>query len=330
MDLFQIQKKHNMAIYTSDHIGKWYWLRYGNNIVLAEQFSTEISRAVSNKQLIQGDAGVHVMSVNGKTMTSQLSSDVLMQIPQGNFRSNNPVPSVVTPPYNPGYKDVMDLLIDDFNFIKASLYNADYWLRLFQSTGKRYYLELANMYDSKYWYASPRNLLTSASIQISDTVRCSLNYNAYYDQIFDPIAFADAFPNNYDFLARVAKNYDCRFYVTQDLNNQGSDQILKILSGSININVNYSKIYLANLESEYPLYSPQGYEVSGSITVPARSWNQLRDLYNSKVVSYTNFSLLVGNRYLRLGQALIEDKMNLSMGDNLMTAEISFKGYGRL
>jgi hypothetical protein len=89
-------------------------------------------------------------------------------------------------------------------------------------------------------------------------------------------------------------------------------------------------MYLAGTESEYPIYSPQGYEVSGSITIPARSWNQLRDLFNSKVVTYTNFSLLVGTRYLRLGQAVIEDKMNLTMGDNLMTAEISFKGYGRL
>jgi hypothetical protein len=89
-------------------------------------------------------------------------------------------------------------------------------------------------------------------------------------------------------------------------------------------------MYLANTESEYPLYSPQGYEVSGSITVPAKEWNFFRNLYNSKVVSYTNFSLLVGSRYLRLGQALIEDKINLSMGDNMMTAEISFKGYARL
>lgn len=298
---FQIQKNYNMAIYTSDHIGKWYWLKYGNNIVLSEQFSTEISRAVSNKQLIQGDAGVHVMSVNGKTMTSSLSSDVLIQIPQPKYNLNNGAPSVVKPPYNPGYKDVLDLLIDDFALIRANLYNPD------------------------YWYMRPKNLLTSASIQISDTVRCSLNYNAYYDQIFELIQFADAFPANYDFLARVAKNYDCRFYATD-----GNDQILKVLSGSINININYSKIYLANLESEYPLYSPQGYEVSGTITVPARNWNLLRDLYNSKVVTFTNFSLLVGTRYLRLGQAVIEDKMSLNMGDNLMTAEISFKGYGRL
>jgi hypothetical protein len=290
-----------MAIYTSDHIGKWYWLKYDNNIVLAEEFTSEISRAVSNKQLIQGDAGVHVMSVNGKTMTSTLSSDVLIEIPQAKYNLNNSVPSVITPPYNPGYKDVLDLLIDDFALIRANLYNPN------------------------FWFMRPKNLLTSASLQIGSTIRCSLNYNAYYDQIFELIQFADVFPSNYDFLARVAKNYDCRFYATNE-----NDQILKVLSGSINITVNYSKMYLAGTESEYPIYSPQGYEVSGSITIPARSWNQLRDLFNSKVVTFTNFSLLVGTRYLRLGQAVIEDKMNLTMGDNLMTAEISFKGYGRL
>ena len=301
LDLFQTQKNYNMAIYTSDHIGKWYWLRYDNNIVLAEEFSTELSRAVSNKQLIQGDAGVHVMSVNGKTMTSTLSSDVLIEIPQAKYNLNNSVPSVITPPYNPGYKDVLDLLIDDFALIRANLYNPN------------------------FWFMRPKNLLTSASLQIGSTIRCTLNYNAYYDQIFELIQFADAFPSNYDFLARVAKNYDCRFYATNE-----NDQILKVLSGSININISYSKMYLAGIESEYPIYSPQGYEVSGSITVPARNWNLFRDLFNSKVVTFTNFSLLVGTRYLRLGQAVIEDKMNLTMGDNLMTAEISFKGYGRL
>lgn len=289
-----------MAIYTSEHIGKWYWLKYDNNIVLAEEFTTELSRNVSSKRLIQGDAGVHVMSVNGKTMTSTISSDVLIEVPQPKYNLDGPVPNVVIPPYNPGYKDVFDLLITDFALIRANLYNPD------------------------YWYMRPKNLLTSATLQISNSIRCTLNYNAYYDQIFELIQFADIFPANFDFLARVAKNYDCRFYVSEN------DQILKVLSGSININVNYTKIYLAGTESEYPIYSPQGYEVSGSITVPARNWNLLRDLYNSKVVTYSNFSLLIGTRYLRLGQAVIEDKMNVTMNDNLMTAEISFKGYGRL
>jgi hypothetical protein len=325
LDSFQTQKNYNMAIYTSDHIGKWYWLRYDNNVILAEEFTTELTRAVSDKQLIQGDAGVHVMSVNGKTMTSTLSSDVLIEIPQGRYNINNSVPSVITPPFNPAYRDVLDLLIDDFTFIKTSLYNPDYWLRLSRNTGNRTFRNTANMYDEKFWYTNPRNLLSSASIQIGNTVRCTLNYNAYYDQIFNIIEFVDAFPQSSDFLARVAKNYDCRFYATLD-----SDQYLRILSASININIRYAKMYLANTESEYPLYSPQGYEVSGSITVPAKEWNFFRNLYNSKVVSYTNFSLLVGSRYLRLGQALIEDKINLSMGDNMMTAEISFKGFARL
>ena len=301
LDLCQIQKNYNMAIYTSEHIGKWYWLKYGSNIILAEQFTSELSRNVTSKKLIQGDAGVHVMSVNGKTMTSTLSSDVLIEIPQPKYNLNGNVPSVVTPPYNPGYKDVLDLLIEDFALVRANLYNPD------------------------FWFMRPKNLLTSASLQIGNTIRCSLTYNAYYDQLLEFIQFADVFPQNYDFLARVAKNYDCRFYATNV-----NDSYLKVLSGNINININYSKMYLANTESEYPIYSPQGYEVSGTITVPARSWNLLRDLYNSKVVTYTNFSLLVGTRYLRLGQAVIEDKMSLSMGDNLMTAEISFKGYGRL
>ena len=301
LDLSLIQNNYNMAIYTSDHIGKWYWLKYDNNIVLAEEFTSELSRSVSNKKLIQGDAGVHVMSVNGKTMTSTISSDVLIEIPQPKSLINGPVPSVVIPPYNPGYKDVLDLLIDDFALIRANLYNPD------------------------FWFMRPKNLLKSASLQIGNTVRCTLNYNAYYDQLFELIQFADYFPQNYDFLARVAKNYDCRFYATD-----GYDHLLKVLSGSININIDYSKMYLAGTESEYPIYSPQSYEVSGTITVPARNWNLLRDLFNSKVVTYTNFSLLIGTRYLRLGQAVIEDRINLTMNDNLLTAEISFKGYGRL
>ena len=313
-----------MAIYTSDHIGKWYWLKYNNNVVLVEEFTSELTRDVNNKQLIQGDAGVHVMSVNGKTLSSTLSSDILIQIPQNQNLSNNPVPKIVTPPFNPAYRDILDLLIDDFTYIKTSLYNPDYWLRLFKNTGNSRYKDNAYTYDEKYWYTNPKNLLTSASIQIGNTVRCTLNYNAYYDQMFS-IDFVNAFPQNSDFLARVAKNYDCRFYATLN-----SDQYLRILSASININIRYTKMYLANTQSEYPLYSPQGYEVSGSITVPAKTWNLYRDLFNSKVVSYTNFSLLIGSRYLRLGQTLIEDKINFNMGDGMMTAEISFKGYARL
>ncbi len=288
-----------MAIYTSNHIGKWHWLKYDNNIVLVEEFTSNSARAVQPKSLIQGDAGVNVMSYNGLTQTCSLSSDVLLQIPQGKISFNSSVPSVVIPPFNPGYRDVFDLLITDFGIIKSNLFNQS--------------------------FIQPRNLLTSASIQIGNTIRCSLNYNCYFDQLFQQIEFAEYFPQNFDFLARTAKNYDCRFYATE-----GNDQMLRVLSGSININVTYAKVYLLNLESDYPLYSPEAYEVSGTITVPTKNWYEMRDLFDSKLVSNVNISLLIGNRYLRLGQTVIEDSLNLTMNDNLMTAEISFKGYARI
>ena len=299
MDLFQIQKNYNMAIYTSNHIGKWHWLKYDNNIVLVEEFTSNSARAVQAKSLIQGDAGVNVMSDNGVTQTCTLSSDVLLQIPQARFSLNSRVPTVVTPPFNPGYRDIFDLLISDFGIVKSNLFNQT--------------------------FIQPRNLLTSASIQIGNSIRCTLNYNCYFDQLFQQIEFAEYFPQNFDFLARTAKNYDCRFYATE-----GNDQMLKVLSGSININVTYAKVFLLNLESDYPLYSPQAYEVSGTITVPTKNWYEMRDLFDSKIVSNINISLLVGNRYLRLGQTVIEDSLNLTMNDNLMTAEISFKGYARI
>lgn len=299
MDSFQTQKNYNMAIYTSNHIGKWHWLKYDNNIVLVEEFTSNSARAVQAKSLIQGDAGVNVMSYNGLTQTCSLSSDVLLQIPQGKSSFNSQVPSVVIPPFNPGYRDVFDLLITDFAIIKSNLFSQT--------------------------FIQPRNLLTSASIQIGNSIRCSLNYNCYFDQLFQQIEFAEYFPQNFDFLARTAKNYDCRFYATE-----GNDQMLRVLSGSININITYAKVYLLNLESDYPMYSPEAYEVTGNIIVPTKNWYEIRDLFNSKLVSNVNISLLIGNRYLRLGQTVIEDSLNLIMNDNMMTAEISFKGYARL
>ena len=160
-----------------------------------------------------GDAGVHVMGVNGKTMTSSLSSDVLIEIPQQNSTIDGPNPTVVTPPFNQGFRDLFDLLINDFDLLKKNLYNPS------------------------FWYMSPRNLLTRANIQIGNTIRCTLNYNCYFNQLFNKIDFANAFPSNYDFLAHVAKNYACRFYVSSENFNNGFDNYLRMLSGSIDINV---------------------------------------------------------------------------------------------
>lgn len=303
-----------MAIYTSNHIGKWHWLKYDGYVVLAEQFTSQIQREIQPKKLIMGDGGTHVMGFNGIENTVSISSDILLRnSSRDTYKQNNINDGKIHISEAPMqssylYRDSFDLLITDFDKIKAFIIFFDPYNNRTYPTG-----------------LSSRNLLTSASINISNNVRCSLNYNCSFDQ-FVNIQFADYFPPNYDFLARTARNYDCKFFVTDD-----PTTTYKVLSADININVNYSKIYLANQESEYPLYSPNGYDVSGSIKTPAKNWYDLKFFFDStNGPKKVNFSLLVGNRYLRLGQILVEDSIEFSMSEGIMTATINFKGYARL
>jgi hypothetical protein len=261
-----------------------------------------------------GDGGTHVMGFNGIENTVNISSEILLR---NSFRDTFKYPNIndsklhiSEAPMQSTYlfRDPFDLLITDFDKVKAFIFLFNPYNNVTYPTG-----------------LSSRNLLTSASINISNNVRCNLNYNCLYNQ-FVLIQYADYFPPNYDFIARTAKNYDCKFFVTDD-----PTTTYKVLSADININVNYSKIYILNQESEYPLYGPNGYDVSGSIKTPAKNWYELQYIFdNTNAPKTTNFSLLVGNRYLRLGQVLVEDKIEFSMSEGLMTATISFKGYARL
>lgn len=303
-----------MAIYTSNHIGKWHWLKYDGYVVLAEEFSSQIQRDIQPKKLIMGDGGTHVMGFNGIENTVSISSDILLRNSyRDSFKKNNINDGKIHISEAPMqssylYRDPFDLLITDFDKIKAFIISF-------------------NPYNNRTYPAglNSKNLLTSATLNITNNVRCSLNYNCAFEQ-FVTIQFADYFPPNYDFLARTAKNYDCKFFVTDD-----PTTTYKVLSADISISVNYSKIYIANQESEYPLYSPNGYDVSGSIKTPAKNWYDLKYFFDStNGAKKVNFSLLVGNRYLRLGQILVEDRIDFSMSEGIMTATISFKGFARL
>jgi hypothetical protein len=265
-----------------------------------------------------GDGGTHVISHNGIENTVSLQSSVLLRNSlRDSFKgpnNNDGQLHIVEAPMQSSYlyRDVFDLLITDFERIRAFIITFNPYNNRTYGTG-----------------IGSRNLLTSASINISNGVTCSLNYNCLFDQ-FVEIQFADVFPTNYDFLARTAKNYDCKFFVTDDPTTS-----YKILSADINISVNYSKIYLINQESEYPLYGPETYDVSGTLKIPAQNWYAIRNFFNATnnrqmIAKKVNFSILVGTRYLRLGQVLVEDKVEFSMSDGLMTATISFKGFARL
>lgn len=288
-------------IYTSDYVGKWYWLKYDDKILLVENMSSELERATNAQKLIQGDSGTHVISNNGKTWTTTMSAPALLEVVTPKQTINSPKVTRVAAPFSSYYMDAFDLLINDFNLLRRFLFNGGASL-------------------------SPKHLLSSASITIENDVRMQLTYNSSYDQKFQEIRYINADPPvSLDFLARAAKNYDCRFNVT------ANDAALtyKILSGSINITVSHSKMFLANLESEYPIYSPQGYQISGSFKIPANNWDDLLNVFENNDVTLSNFSIVIGTRYLRLGQASMQSSIKFN-NEAFRTAEINFVGYARI
>ena len=288
-------------IYTSDYVGKWYWLKYDDKILLVENMSSELERATNAQKLIQGDSGTHVISNNGKTWTTTMSAPALLEVVTPKQTINSPKVTRVAAPFSSYYMDAFDLLINDFNLLRRFLFNGGASL-------------------------SPKHLLSSASITIENDVRMQLTYNSSYDQKFQEIRYINADPPvSLDFLARAAKNYDCRFNVT------ANDAALtyKILSGSINITVSHSKMFLANLESEYPIYSPQGYQISGSFKIPANNWDDLLDVFENNDVTLSNYSIVIGTRYLRLGQASMQSSIKFN-NEAFRTAEINFVGYARI
>ena len=289
-----------MAIYTSDHIGKWYLLDHSDlGFILTESFNCKIDRDVTALKLIQGNPGTLAFSNNGKNFRSTLSSDVLIkQIASKSYVSDfERHVTVKKPPFTDAYSDLFDLLISDFQKVKDSMYDVSQKVL-------------------------PKNALTTASIQISNSIKCNLEYLCKYDDIFD-IQYASETPID-DFLARTAKNYDCKFYISNDDNFE-----TKILSGSIQINVTYSKFYLINYFTDVPIYSPQHYEISGSITVPFKDADVIVQKFNTYPILPVNLSILIGKRYLKIGQTSFQEGIDISFADNLNTADISFKVYAR-
>jgi len=292
-----------MAIYTSNFLSRWHWLKVDDKILLIESMTSQLDKGVEASKLIQGDSGTHVMAFKGKTWNTSLQSSVLVQVPQARVLNTSSQLKSYAAPFNSAYRDIFDLLITDLNDIRQFLFN-----------------------NSKV--LQPKNLLTSAQITIDNGINVSLSYNASFSQKFQEIRYisGETAPS-LDFIARTAKNYDCKFYVSND-----PTRAYSIFSGSVSVNISYAKMFLLNFESDFPIYSPQGYEFSGSFVIPLTDFNLLKTRFEAKdnQITIANFSILVGTRYLKLGQATIEDSIKFSMGNSLNTAEISFKGFARI
>ena len=303
-----------MSLLTSDYVASWYFVKRNNNTgqsgdvyYLLKDIKNTTTVNSSEKDLIQGESGILVIDQNGQREQTSINSEALI------LNNENGVNNVDTLTKN--YKDVIDLLLEDYHLLLSFFFLTPEDIN---NTGD---LDWFNKFLEQFNLTiNNKNLLTSASINIGTNVSCSLEYLTRYDHKFD-FVYDTLTLNNYipyDFIARTARNYDCRFFI------DGNEY--KIKNGSINISIGYKELFIANTKSKYPFYSPQSYKVSGSFTIIAKH-NQFNFIGNEG-----NCSLLIGDRYLELGQGSLKTSYNRSLNadESSTSITINFTGYARL
>lgn len=284
-----------MKLLTSDYIGNWYILNDKDNPnynYIVDSISATTRQNVDSKKLINAVAAPIAMSVQGL----EHSTNVI-----GNF--------IIQKNSNTKFKDVFDLLIDDFNLLRNKL---------------------------TYPYVNTiktRNLLNKAIITInSDNSNISLDYFAKYDQIFN-VNYATSFFKELDneLLGRMASSYDFRFY--------NDDTAYKIKSGSIAISITYDKFFLMNTNTVEPFYSPQTFEIDFDLTLLA-TVNDFENINfnNSNInfnypefdVNLNNLTLVCGQRYLRLGQASLINSSSIKIAAKTVEISLKFNSFARM
>jgi len=284
-----------MGLLNSLYIPNWYVVEYydlNTNAyykVVCERFDTKVEQAVSDRQLLQGDAGTHVFDINGTTWSTTLSSDLLI------FRTGDRDGFFV--------RDIFDLLIYDFNQLRYKLT----------------YPNSLVLYN--------QNLLSNATVNIGKNLTCSLTYNSYYQDKFGltPVTVAQD-PAGIDFVARTAKFYDTRFYVDgyNYLVQSGSMSIKIDYKKMYLFNTSSSEPFYSP-ES----YSVSGNLTIAINEYDFNSMYISNQLFLSLFPKFANVSLLVDNRYLSLGQASLLISNDIKLEGQLIIATVSFKTYAR-
>jgi hypothetical protein len=112
---------------------------------------------------------------------------------------------------------------------------------------------------------------------------------------------SNAFLSTVDYLSRIAKFYDVKFYIPED----NVEFIVK--SGTINVSVDYAKVFFINSNTSQPFYKPKGYSIQGEVDliIPADIW--------ASIIKPTTNDLnrvLPGQNFMQL----IKEKVNCSIG----------------
>lgn len=299
-----------MSVLTSDYISSWYFVQKKANPFLFELQNNQPyyiiedlthvkSISTQKKDLIQGDPGTHVIDQSGITYKTSVKSDTLI------FKEISGTAV--------DYKDIFDLLMEDYYALLRYFFIP---ITDLNNTGFNFNNSIINSGNAVFI----QNLFESAQITIGQEINCSIDYVCKYDSKFniDLNDYSSGSQPGFDFIARTARNYDCRFYIDSNF--------YYIKSGSITISATHEPVYIANTLSSVPFYSPQGYHVSGNITVLSNN------IYADSIPNEANISLLIDDRYLELGQANVKTSYtrNINSGESATTIVIAFEGYARL
>lgn len=312
-----------MSLLTSDYIGSWYFVKKKNSdspYYLLKSISNDTTFGIDAVDLIQGDAGVLVIDQKEQREKTTLSGNALI------LKNASGVNNVETNTIS--YKDIIDLLIEDYYKLLQFFFLSpeDLFISDKFTNNQNGQLEYFGILLSNLGIApNNTNLLSNASIQLGESITASLNYETRYDKKFDIVYAGSEDPLKVppgildaDFIAREARNYDCRYYI------DGNEYRIK--SGSITINIGYKELFLANTYNRLPFYSPQKHSVTGELEIIAPHTS-----YNSIPVE-ANCSVLIGDRYIELGQASIKSsyKRSLQSGGEASTITVNFTAYARL
>ena len=279
-----------MPLIPSNYINSWYKVQDKlppYNFYILRTITSTLNQVVEKKDYIQGDAGTHVMSIRDNVWNTNIVSPVLIiqQLDRSSY----------------DFLDSFDLFLQTFYKLRT------YFKEVTES--------LADNPESDI-YLTTADLLSRATIQINDsTVDVNLSYLNNFDQMFKLLLpnenYLKASDNSkskqnandlaIDYLSRTARFYDVKFYIPED----NIEFIVK--SGTINVQVDYAKLFFINSNTSQPFYKPKGYSIQGEVDliIPVDTW--------TSIIQPTPNDLnrvLPGQNFMQL----IKEKVNCSIG----------------
>lgn len=291
-----------MPLIPSNYINSWYKVQDKlppNNFYIFRSITSTLNQVVEKRDYIQGDAGTHVMSIRDNVWSTSINSPVL----------------------------IIKQLESEYLFLDS----LDLFLQTFYKL-RTYFKEVTEATEDdpeSDIYLTTADLLSRATIQISDSgVDANLTYLNNFDQMFEFLLPGQDFvkeqeqnkdksseestteyksnkeiknATTIDYLSRTAKFYDVKFYIPED----NVEFIVK--SGTINVSVDYAKLFFVNSNTSQPFYKPKGYSIQGEVDliIPADIWASIIK------PEFNNLDrVLPGQNFMQL----IKEKVNCSIG----------------